>query len=480
MATRSPTDLTLPQGSFFFTCNLPSSLNHPPSALQAWDAADLYLLSLLQSTTEIFEEHKNEHDSLNNIHQAESPLIKVLKRLTHHQETQEPPQSILVAHDQWGVLSTVLAHMYPQAQIIMLHDSRLSQKALKYHIECNPPSNPHHVHFISELSYHSLSQLPLKPLPSSSHPCFDLIIFKSPKNQKYLIEILNKVIPFIHTNTLIIGGAMSKYITSSLIQEVRKVIGPTQTSRARKKARLIMCDRSPSFTQNESTSKLKDTSNPPINPNGSSTLVSTYPLETTPFILKNGTHTFSKKRLDNGTRLLIQHLPTHLTFQNKPHQVLDLGCGNGALGIAYSYHNPKAKLVCTDVSFQAIHHARSNFQTAFPSSNESDVSADHYAEFYALDGLEDKWEAYFDLILLNPPFHQGQAQNENLGKRLIVEAKRALKPGGYLWLVGNRHLQYHIELKKRFGKCTHHAKHSKFVVLSAQKTLKKTSPSFKN
>ena len=151
---------------------------------------------------------------------------------------------------------------------------------------------------------------------------------------------------------------MSKYISANLIQEIQKRVGSTQTSRARKKARIIACV--PHLL-------LKEMSLPSVSSKS-------YPLDGTPFILQNGPYTFSKKRLDTATQLLIQHFPKDLSFQNKTHQVLDFGCGNGALGIAYSHVYPHAKMTFTDVSFQAIHYAQLNFRTAF-SHLQSDLKA---------------------------------------------------------------------------------------------------------
>ena len=48
----------------------------------------------------------------------------------------------------------------------------------------------------------------------------------------------------------------------------------------------------------------------------------------------------------------------------------------------------------------------------------------------------------FDWVIMNPPFHEAQDQNFELGKTFIREAARILKPGGSLYLVANLHLPY--------------------------------------
>ncbi|EPJ35110.1 putative Ribosomal RNA large subunit methyltransferase G [Streptomyces afghaniensis 772] len=48
-------------------------------------------------------------------------------------------------------------------------------------------------------------------------------------------------------------------------------------------------------------------------------------------------------------------------------------------------------------------------------------------------------------------------------------ARRALRPGGELWVIGNRHLGYHVKLRKLFGNSRLVASDPKFVVLKAVK-----------
>jgi len=57
----------------------------------------------------------------------------------------------------------------------------------------------------------------------------------------------------------------------------------------------------------------------------------------------------------------------------------------------------------------------------------------------------------YDFIVSNPPFHQGRADEPELGRGFIGAAAAALRPGGRLWLVANRHLPYEAALGQGFG-----------------------------
>ena len=74
-----------------------------------------------------------------------------------------------------------------------------------------------------------------------------------------------------------------------------------------------------------------------------------------------------------------------------------------------------------------------------------------------------------DLVLNNPPFHSHQATTDATAQRMFADARRALRPGGELWVVGNRHLGYHVTLRRLFGNSRLVASDPKFVVLKAVK-----------
>ncbi len=57
-----------------------------------------------------------------------------------------------------------------------------------------------------------------------------------------------------------------------------------------------------------------------------------------------------------------------------------------------------------------------------------------------------------DLVLCNPPFHQGLAITDHIAWQMFCDAKRVLNTGGQLIVIGNRHLSYDVKLARLFGK----------------------------
>ncbi len=129
------------------------------------------------------------------------------------------------------------------------------------------------------------------------------------------------------------------------------------------------------------------------------------------------------------------------------------------VGLAVALAEPGAELVLTDESYQAVASARENFR--------AHAGDGRPAEFLVGDGLADLAPGSVDLVLNNPPFHSHQATTDRTARRMFADARRALRPGGELWVVGNRHLGYHVTLRRIFGNSELVASDPKFVVLRA-------------
>lgn len=373
--------LSVPQGEFSLA-RYPLRSN---DALRAWDAADEYVLN----------------------HLAQASVLHTGER-------------VLILNDSFGALSVALAEYRPE----LVSDSLLAHAGTQANLGRN------------ELDHNSVT------LRSSIEPLsgvYDVVIMKITKSMALLEDQLHRLRPHLSDKTVFIAAAMAKGIHTSTLNVFERVIGPTKTSLARKKARLV-------FTQLDSELAPGDNPFPKY-----------YELDATADRLLNHSGVFSREKLDVGTRFFLSHLPDN----NEVRKIVDLGCGNGVIGIVAAHQNPAAELVFVDESFMAVDAAKQNFHVAFAESRT--------ARFEVMDCLSGIDPASVDVVLNNPPFHQQTVVGGHVARQMFAESKHVLKAGGELWVVGNRHLGYHAQLKRLFGNCELVASNQKFVVLRAIK-----------
>lgn len=124
---------------------------------------------------------------------------------------------------------------------------------------------------------------------------------------------------------------------------------------------------------------------------------------------------FSRTELDRGTEVLLLSLPESVTGD-----VLDMGCGYGAIGVAVGCCWPDARVTMADVNERACGLAREN-------AKQNGVAA----TVLEGDGYAQLLDRRFDIILQNPPIRAGK----EVIYRMFRDAARCLAPGGSLWLV---------------------------------------------
>jgi 16S rRNA (guanine1207-N2)-methyltransferase len=147
---------------------------------------------------------------------------------------------------------------------------------------------------------------------------------------------------------------------------------------------------------------------------------------------------FAWDRIDAASALLASALPGDLAGRGA-----DLGAGYGYLSAEVLARCPRVTaLDVFEAEARALELARRNLAR----SDRRDVAIDYFWHDVA-SGLPHR----YDFIVSNPPFHQGRADQPELGRAFIAAAADALLPGGRLWLVANRHLAYEGVLAERFA-----------------------------
>lgn len=150
------------------------------------------------------------------------------------------------------------------------------------------------------------------------------------------------------------------------------------------------------------------------------------PREVDGFVVEAGI--FSVDHVDPGSSLLAAHLPGNLRGT-----VADLGAGWGYLSKMVTEKCMEVKEVhLFEADARALNCARKNLPGERFRFHWHDVAA----------GIPGK----YDEIVVNPPFHTGQAADVSLGKAFLRSAAQALRTGGRLFLVANRQLPYEAEL----------------------------------
>ncbi len=143
---------------------------------------------------------------------------------------------------------------------------------------------------------------------------------------------------------------------------------------------------------------------------------------------------FSAGHLDPGTAMLLARLDACTA----PERVLDCCCGIGPLGLCALRRWPTARAVLVDADHRAVMAAWENAESAGLSSR---CDASWWESGEPLPYVEP-----FDLVLINPPAHRGDAVDVSAGLAAVQAAAAALAPGGSLMLVANRRLPYEAAL----------------------------------
>jgi 23S rRNA (guanine1835-N2)-methyltransferase len=367
--------LSVPQGTF----TLERAHHDPGEPLRAWDAADELALA-------------------------------------HLAEVGAAGERWLVVDDAHGALATALAAHRPTSWT----DSVVTMAATRANLERN-----------------GVDPGAVTLVPSTGEPAgpVDVVVVKVPRTLAVLEDELHRLRPLLHAGSVVVGAGMTKGVHRSTIAAFEQAIGPTPTSRARKKARLLLASLDPALEPGPGPAPLRWATPEGVEVTG------------LPGV-------FSASGLDAGTRLLLAHLPD----LEPGAVVVDLGCGTGVVAATVARRRPEVALVCCDESFRAVASARRTVGAVAPD-----------ATFHLTDVLDGVAADSADAVLCNPPFHAGGARTTSVAHRMFADSARVLRSGGTITVVANRHLGHHVALRRWFHDVAVVGSDPRFVVLRARR-----------
>lgn len=165
---------------------------------------------------------------------------------------------------------------------------------------------------------------------------------------------------------------------------------------------------------------------------------------------------FGWNKVDRGSELLVDILRSRADEFTTSGRMLDLGCGWGYLTLATADLDFSER-VATDNNITATTAAKRNFEEA-----ELEVRT-------LTDDCGSQLEDRFDLMLCNPPFHQGFSVSEELSKKFVKQTARLLKQKGAALFVVNQFVPLEKLAETNFSQVEMLAHKHGFKVFSLRK-----------
>jgi 16S rRNA (guanine1207-N2)-methyltransferase len=161
---------------------------------------------------------------------------------------------------------------------------------------------------------------------------------------------------------------------------------------------------------------------------------------------------FAWDRLDAGTAALVSAMEV-----GTQDCVLDLGCGTGLAGLAAARRAFEGRVVLVDADVRAVESARRTLEANGIANGEVLLS----------DCGSAVLDRRFDVVIANPPFHQGVGVDHEVACQFVCDAARVLRRGGRLFLVANRFLRYTDLVREAFGNVATAYDDARYHVLTA-------------
>ena len=257
----------------------------------------------------------------------------------------------------------------------------------------------------------------------------DVVLMQLPRSLAELTEVAEAIAQHAAPGVQVFAGGRDKHMTPAMNSVLGASFGAVAAGRGRQKARVLTASRPvpgrPTYPVTEFLADLDLT------------------------VVAHGA-VFAGAKLDIGTRLLGSFTP-----RMKPDAgtAVDLGCGTGILACLLARTHPAARVMATDRSAAAVASA-----TATAHSNGLDI------DIFRDDAMSTLPSSSVDLVVCNPPFHEGASLHTGSAEKLFAAAARVLRPGGEMWTVYNTHLGYRRALSDGIGPTEVAGKNRKFTV----------------
>jgi 16S rRNA (guanine1207-N2)-methyltransferase len=274
----------------------------------------------------------------------------------------------------------------------------------------------------------------------------ETVLLQLPRSLAELEEIADAVARYAATDVVLLAGGRVKHMSLGMNAALGRHFHSVQPQLARQKSRLIIASGARQASADTATGE--------TGAQGPAPAVE-HLAELDLDVAAYGA-VFAGTKLDIGTRFLLTFLPEMPAVRH----AVDLGCGTGILAAMYARQNPGARVTATDRSAAAVASAQATARANGLGDRIATLQDDAMSTLPA---------ASADLVLLNPPFHLGASVHAGAGIKLFEAAVRVLAPGGQLWTVFNRHLQYHPALERLVGPTTVKGNNPKFTVAVSTK-----------
>ncbi|MGI8769539.1 MAG: class I SAM-dependent methyltransferase [Propionibacteriaceae bacterium] len=279
--------------------------------------------------------------------------------------------------------------------------------------------------------------------PSSALADADLVLLTLPKSLSALDEWCELICRHAAPGVRLVAGGRVKHMSRGMNEVLARHFGEVRASLGVRKARVLHAS-----MPRRSGEEVALTY-----PRRSSQRITLADGERDVSLLCHG-GVFAEGRIDAGTRLLLNSAE-----QWRPaRDVVDLGCGSGILALAAKIVQSTATVLATDESYAACRSAEATL-----AENGVDVEVEWS------DGLSSRPDTSADLILLNPPFHQGTAKESGPTMTMIADARRVLRRDGELWTVFNAHLPYLPLMREVVGSTQIAARNRNYVLTRSRR-----------